>query len=222
MASAGSAADFLIPTADGTHLGSEAEDAEHSIGAQVATGGLNLSKVRELLEEVIVAEPAHWAAAVDRAWWYKLSCFSYTALGIQILLMRSTLQQYYHGWFFTFTGLQMVVQGGLAYMADVHTFGRFSFWKVADAASAIVGSFLGLILPVLTGFGVMGFPTPVMGLWATCMAAGLLAKVQGGALLRQGKVSTELSALPFLRWHALWHMLPVGLMMCLLLLRMLY
>jgi len=120
-----------------------------------------------------------------------------------------------HGaWFpWTFVGLELIVQGQLSYMADVHTFGRRSWWKLADAIGAIVMTTVAVCAPLFQFVGWMDFPTSFGCAYIASVAIGLFCKHRGTTALRMGRCepsSTELRE-RYLFWHCKWHLLlPIG------------
>ena len=140
---------------------------------------------------------------------FKASCFSYTAVGIE-LLMLGTLLVPLHGaprlhkavsWLF-------VAQGVLSYMADVVSFGHSGPWKAADKVAALV------LVPstvVVLGCSIAGWvrlPLAVIVAWTVCVAIAAHSKLRASALLVEGHACPEASPHQWMRQHIIWHAAP--------------
>jgi hypothetical protein len=173
------------------------------------------------LAELTEPEPGQWAGAVRASTTFKLSCSSYSVLGCVLLRMLPVLSHYASPAFVTIAGVLAVVQGFLSYMADVHTYGRRSWWKVADATCATTGMLTATAIPLLSAVGVMRFPPHTMGVWTVCVVASIRTKLRASALLREGRATSVTSAAAaaaactWMRQHEIWHLLPLALAACL-------
>ena len=168
------------------------------------------------IDVLVDAEPPAWKTIVSRndTWWFRLSCWTYSLLGVHVLLVLQSLKAHSFRYFpWTFIGLQLVLQGFLSFQADVTTFGRKSGWKLADCAGASTLSLIAVAIPVLQLAGLSTFPPRMAMLLTAATAAGLYCKYRGTQCLRAGRQSPAVVELchHFLRWHTAWHLIiPIG------------
>lgn len=91
-------------------------------------------------QRALAWQPAEWGQAVQRAQWYRLSSFSYCAVGL-LTLLRPEPFQACAPFFPTRTmGASIFVNGLFSYMGDVATWGWHSFWKTADVILATINT----------------------------------------------------------------------------------
>ena len=142
-------------------------------------------------------------------WWYRWSSFAYCIAG-GLLFFRSA-PMYRHarpccGVFpFQSMGALIFLNGLLSYMADTHTFGRPSKWRVADSYVATFNTLLQFILILLQVIGPMSFPRDMVTVFTTSLLVAIWCKRKAvAAFARRDRDA-------YLVWHALWHVvLPAG------------
>lgn len=116
-----------------------------------------------------------------------------------------------------------MLQGVLSYMADVHTWGRHSAWKLADGAGACVTMAVALlvILGQITGWTT--FPAIPGAFFTMCVLASVWCKYVGGKALQKGRERSrpddprddQQTCHTYLRFHTAWHfVVPLGTVIC--------
>jgi hypothetical protein len=161
------------------------------------------------------AEPIYWKDKVHSSMLYKVSSFNYSWLGIHIIYINHSLSTYVLGpYILDIIGYHLIIQGLCSYMGDVYTFGRRSYWKIADIILAHISiGYLGIIHIL----GLIRFPFPILMCMASVTTAGIYCKYKDSNLLRLG--GTEYSIInEWICWHIGWHFLPIGISISLFLL----
>ena len=151
--------------------------------------------------------PPEWREKIFACWWYRWSSFAYCVAGG--LLVVRPVNRYAEpccGAFpFRAMGALIFVNGLLSYMADTHTFGRPSKWRVADSYVATFNTLLQFILIVLQVLGPMSFPRDMVTVFTASLLIAIWCKRKAVAAF----ASRDRDA--YLVWHALWHVvLPAG------------
>ena len=156
-------------------------------------------------QRALAWQPAEWGQAVQRAQWYRLSSFSYCAVGL-LTLFRPEPFQACAPFFPTRTmGASIFVNGLFSYMGDVATWGWHSFWKTADVILATINTLVQVAIVVLGAVGVASFPLAAAGTLAVSIVVALGCKFRAGRARRRGDCDA------FLFWHSAWHYtLPLG------------
>ena len=151
--------------------------------------------------------PPEWREKIFACWWYRWSSFAYCVAGG--LLVVRPVNRYAEpccGAFpFRAMGALIFVNGLLSYMADTHTFGRPSKWRVADSYVATFNTLLQFILIVLQVLGPMSFPRDMVTVFTASLLIAIACKRRAvAAFARRDRDA-------YLVWHALWHVvLPAG------------
>jgi len=140
-------------------------------------------------------------------WWYRWSSFAYCVAGG--LLVVRPVNRYAEpccGAFpFRSMGTLIFVNGLLSYMADTHTFGYPSAWRVADSYVATFNTLLQFILIVLQLVGPMSFPRDMVTVFTASLLIAVWCKRKAVAAFKRRDRDA------YLVWHALWHVvLPAG------------
>ena len=102
-------------------------------------------------------------------------------------------------------GVSIFLNGGLSYMGDVATWGRWSWWKAADVLFAVSNTLLQMVIVALAALGLATFPPASPLTLGVSVAIALACKSRAQAARQRG------DCLGFLRWHSAWHYsLPLG------------
>jgi hypothetical protein len=160
------------------------------------------------------AEPTHWHPAVAASWWYRASPIAFSFLGAHVLCSLDALHAHSPVWFpWKTVGLELLLQAVLSYMADVHTWGRRSMWKNADAIGACTMVLVAVCSPFLQLAGWTTYPSGMAMTFITVIIAALFCKRASSSALRAGRLDPRNVDLcnRFLKWHTAWHLLvPIG------------
>lgn len=146
-----------------------------------------------------------WQDRVYQHQWYCASPFAYCVAGGLLLLRPEPLERGLPLFPWRCTGLGIVLNGFLSYMADVETWGRPSAWKMADRVLAVTNTLLQVCVVALSCLGYSHFPIES----PSCLGIGVLL-----ALVCKQRSSAAMSRADcdaYLMWHSLWHyILPSG------------
>ena len=144
-----------------------------------------------------------WKSELRQNRLFAASSFTYTLLGLVVLLNRAALDRH-AAWFpWTVFGLSGVAQGFLSYMGDVAAIG--TDWGRADRMLAITHTGAITLLVGTCLAGTTFFPRRAV----VCLGVGLVlslgCKAKGASALRARSLAQ------YVRWHGLWHLfLPLG------------
>ena len=146
-----------------------------------------------------------WHDRVDACFWYRASPFAYCVAGGLLVVRPEPLERGLPLFPWRCTGLAVVCNGFLSFMADVQTWGRRSAWKTADRVIATVNTLLQVAVVVLCCMGYSNFPIESPLCLGTGVALALVCKQRSAAALRRGDCDA------YLLWHSAWHyFLPAG------------
>ena len=155
--------------------------------------------------EPVHYQPAEWRPAVQQAWWYRLSSFSYCVVGLLTALRPQPLVTCAPFFPFRAMGIGIFINGLLSYMGDVATWGYWSRWKAADIFLATTNTVLQGVIVVMALLGFAQFPPLSPAVLGVSLVVALVCKQRGGAAV------ARLDCYSFLRWHTAWHLtLPLG------------
>lgn len=146
-------------------------------------------------------EPIEWKK--DLTWWYKLSSFSPTVLGLYIKYYKIYYIKKYGYFPWDLESILLICTGPLSYMGDVHTFGRYSRWKTADvvvcsSAVAIISTFIPLnILKNLH------FPKNMNICFGIVKLISLYCKLISGQELKKGNEDATISSYKYILFSTL-------------------
>ena len=146
-----------------------------------------------------------WRDRVEESTWYRASPFAYCVAGGLLVLRPEPLERGLPLFPWRCTGLMVVFNGFLSFMADVETWGRPSGWKVADRVMATSNTLLQMGVVVLCCLGYSEFPLESPACLGTGVVLALICKQRSAAAVRRGDCEA------YLWWHSLWHyLLPAG------------
>ena len=163
---------------------------------------------KNFLRYFYIKEPVEWKK--DLTWWYKISSFSPTVLGLYIKYYKIYYIKKYGYFPWDIESILLICTGPLSYMGDVHTFGRYSLWKTADvvvcsSAVAIISTFIPLnILRKLY------FPKKMNICFGIVKLLSLYCKLISGQELRKSDNDETISAQRYILYHSLWHYIMCG------------
>jgi hypothetical protein len=141
---------------------------------------------------------------------YRCSPLGFTLCGILILTCAQAMYECDAGFWWRTVGVGLCLQGGLSYMADVHTWGRRDLcsriWKSLDVLfAAALTSFCGPIVVYRMQLGIFVLDSDLRTLWLFAVTLALVSKILGAREARKDKdACCEL----LLLWHCGWHALP--------------
>lgn len=148
-----------------------------------------------------------WAPLVWEHGYYRWSCWSYSVLGVLVVLLHTRALSPYCPWFpWRVMGCTLMLQGYLSYMADVVRWGRSGFFQVADALLATLHTLVQMGFIVFQALDWSSWPPDVVVFYAVGIFVALFSKV------RSTHYSTsERDATKFFIWHTAWHLsLPLA------------
>ena len=125
-------------------------------------------------------QPIAWHDAVQRAWWYRLSSFSYCVVGLATVVRPEPLLACAPFFPFRAMGVAIFINGLLSYMGDVWTWGYESPWKMADVLLATTNSVLQGVIVLMSAAGFAHFPPASPALLGVSLAVALFCKHRGG------------------------------------------
>lgn len=150
-------------------------------------------------------QPVEWHDAVQRAWWYRLSSFSYCVVGAATVARPEPLIACAPFFPFRVMGAAVFVNGLLSFMGDVVTWGYESHWKTADVLLATTNSALQAIIVLMSLAGFAHFPPASPALLGVSLVVALFCKHRGTEARERGECDS------YLWWHTAWHLtLPLG------------
>ena len=144
---------------------------------------------------------------------YRYSAGGYSFAGLLLLLFADRMRSYDAGVWWCALGMALVVQGAVAYLGDVQSWGRPSVWKQLDPllASTLFLAF-GPWLGARSLLGHFVVPRSTLSLWLAGCALALFAKAKAAQASRRAAPRLE----EMLAWHTLWHALPFLAVFCIL------
>lgn len=151
------------------------------------------------------SQPLEWQEAVNQAWWYRFSSFSYCAIGALTVLRPEPLWACAPFFPFRTMGVGIFINGILSYMGDVVTWGYESWWKTADVCLAVFNTILQAVIVFMAFEDIAHFPPVPPIVHGVSLIVALTCKRLGGLARARGDCHG------FLRWHTAWHLtLPIG------------
>eukprot|EP00929_Paragymnodinium_shiwhaense_P119577 TRINITY_DN91481_c0_g1_i1.p1 TRINITY_DN91481_c0_g1~~TRINITY_DN91481_c0_g1_i1.p1 ORF type:complete len:313 (+),score=46.38 TRINITY_DN91481_c0_g1_i1:72-1010(+) len=153
------------------------------------------------VEAPMVAKPtSEPAPLVALTWWFRLCCFNYSLVGLEMLGNEAQISCVFPGYAWHVESKLLLLQGLLSYLHDSHFQGRSPYAKAADRTCA---TSLTLCQPLKMAFCAMDGWQILILLWSYSL--GLFC------LSRSYKTAAAGRMFAYQVWHTLWHiLLPLG------------
>ena len=145
---------------------------------------------------------------------YRYSAFGYSLAGAMCMVYDSSLRTYDAGFWWSTLGAALIVQGFVAYMSDVVSWGYSdTIWRWVDPKMAsILFVFFGPGLAMRGALGLFAVPSSTISIWLVACIVALFCKTMGArATYRESCRCEEL-----MLWHTGWHSLPFVAAFCVL------
>jgi predicted membrane channel-forming protein YqfA (hemolysin III family) len=171
--------------------------------------------------------PFHGNPTADRLEWrpivysskplaviYRLSAFFYCIAGGLCMLYAERLRRYDNGFWWCGLGSLLVVQGVIAYMSDVVSWGRHhSVWRSIDPimASMLFVAF-GPGICTRAALGLFVLPASTLSIWSIGCVLALFCKSMGAQASHRATCCVD----EMMLWHTGWHLLPLVAAFCIL------
>ena len=193
-----------------------------SLFAAVAIAPSHATHMGSLLQRVFHGEPTadkiEWRSIVysstPLAILYRYSAFGYSVAGAMCVLYDSELRRYDAGVWWSTLGSALVVQGIVAYMSDVVSWGRHhSVWRAVDPKMAsILFVVFGPGLGTRAALGLFVVPPTTISIWLGACVLALICKSMGARASYKPTCCCE----ELMLWHTGWHLLPLVAAFCVL------
>ena len=184
---------------------SDSSEESWSLSQTKVVESLPMTRVARMIYPPGRTLPREWKPAVDMSTTYQASCFTYCAAGGLLLLRPDPVELHLPMFPWRTTGLLVVANGFISFMADVVTWGERSAWKIADILIASTNTCLQALIVVLSAAGFSSFPYPPV----VALAVGLLLSLASRFMAKEAVKINDCHG--FLFWHSWWHFwLPAG------------